>query len=406
MDGRHFLLIALCLIALPLTGCATPSAPERDRSDAAEASATDIAQQDESQDAEASDDSEPEVADSAEATANRLMEALSRSEGAPPGEGEAERQGAGPQQQGSSAREANQTPPPEPGQVQWRDAAARSLEDLIEPTSPTQAVAEQMEDPDPVEPETAAEAETARTEPVDPVAELSRDELVEALAKRVRRGDAPPVQHGVAAAGLSLMQGRPSIKQDMLAALHSEQRRQLARFYEVTRRLAEELKSGSARLDRDRVFAEMERVFGELPIHIDTLALCKQVEGYGVYTPFGNYRFLAGEPRKVIVYLELDHFHPAEVDDRYEVKLEQEILLFNASDGLAVWSRDPVTIVDQSRNRRQDFFTVQLITLPARLNVGKYRLKVRVTDLHGGSVAETTIPLELVAREELASSQE
>jgi hypothetical protein len=36
------------------------------------------------------------------------------------------------------------------------------------------------------------------------------------------------------------------------------------------------------------------------------------------------------------------------------------------------------------------------------VSVGEYRLKVRVTDLHGGSVDETTVPVELVADRALA----
>jgi hypothetical protein len=145
-------------------------------------------------------------------------------------------------------------------------------------------------------------------------------------------------------------------------------------------------------------------MFGELPIGIQTLDLCKSVDGYGVYEPFADHRFLAGQPRKMIVYVELDHFKtvPRKENDRYDVKLKQEVVLFNASDGLAVWSHEPVTIRDRSRNQRRDFFTVQMVTLPERLSVGEYRLKVRVTDLQGGSVDETTVPVELVADEQMA----
>ena len=80
-----------------------------------------------------------------------------------------------------------------------------------------------------------------------------------------------------------------------------------------------------------------------------------------------------------------------------EVRLTQELILYKESDGLAVWRHEPTQIVDVSRNRRRDFYVVQMITLPARLSEGRYRLKVRLTDQHGDSVDETTLRVQIVA---------
>jgi hypothetical protein len=38
--------------------------------------------------------------------------------------------------------------------------------------------------------------------------------------------------------------------------------------------------------------------------------------------------------------------------------------------------------------------------------VGKYRLKVRINDLNGGSIDETTLPIQLVADKAVLSSAE
>ena len=69
-----------------------------------------------------------------------------------------------------------------------------------------------------------------------------------------------------------------------------------------------------------------------------------------------------------------------------------------------MWKQPATQIVDESRNKRRDFFVVQLIRLPARLGVGKYRLKVRINDLHGGSIDETTLPIQLVADKTILTS--
>jgi hypothetical protein len=166
--------------------------------------------------------------------------------------------------------------------------------------------------------------------------------------------------------------------------------------------LAEHLKNADSYFDRQTLDCRLDELFGHLPIKIRHTELCRRVTGFGVYEPFESHTFLAGRDNKMIVYVELDQFRPSETDeDMYEVKLQQELALFNESDGLAVWRNEPVQIVDTSRNRRRDFFVVQLVTLPARLSVGKYMLKVRVTDLHGGSIDETSIPVEIVADEAL-----
>ncbi|MFW6033276.1 MAG: hypothetical protein ACOCTI_07875, partial [Phycisphaeraceae bacterium] len=132
------------------------------------------------------------------------------------------------------------------------------------------------------------------------------------------------------------------------------------------------------------------------------MELCRRVDDYGLYEPFARRQFLAGHSRRLGLYLEIDHFRVAPAaDDRFEVRLRLEVVLYSEADGLAVWRQDPVQYTDLSRSRRRDFFIARPIELPANLGVGKYRLKVRVTDLHGGSMDEHTIPLQLVADEKL-----
>ena len=72
-------------------------------------------------------------------------------------------------------------------------------------------------------------------------------------------------------------------------------------------------------------------------------------------------------------------------------------MLYNDSDGLPVWRQKPVSIKDESRNARRDFFVVQIIQLSSRLTVGKYDMKITITDELGEQVDETSIPIEIVA---------
>jgi hypothetical protein len=288
--------------------------------------------------------------------------------------------------------------------VQWRDAAERSRPrpEPARPKNPeatddgrANASAQVADDPVPATQSAAA----------NPLADLSQRALRRELVRRLRLSEQRPMRKGVAAVGLSLLANQSELNSDLLRELDLAKRKQLRRFHKVTRQLAADLLSGPGRLSRRGVMGRVRKLFNERPVTIQKLDLCRSVKGYGVYQPFDDHRFLAGQAHKVIVYVELDHFKTVERESRYEVKLKQKIMLFNASDGLVVWVRDPITIKDRSHNQRHDFFTVQLITLPERLTVGEYRLKVRIMDQHGGSVDETTVPMELVADRALAEGR-
>lgn len=162
------------------------------------------------------------------------------------------------------------------------------------------------------------------------------------------------------------------------------------------------------------------------PLSITEARLCSKVDGFGVYHELkkfgGRYKFLAGRPARMIVYIEPVSFTHSRVSRDgvwgHEVALLQDLRLYHAaqdSDTL-VWRKPDQRITDFSRNRRRDFFVVQVIELPATLSVGAYHLKVILTDdapagsaasndagegskggRGGGGQAEIIIPIELVA---------
>lgn len=259
--------------------------------------------------------------------------------------------------------------------------------------------------PPATQPTTSPPKQTATTQPTkrEP-ARLSFQQLIEQINARLASSDQTPEQKAIAAMGLSFASPDWQMNERLLAGLTDDQRDQIEKLQSITAVLAKQFQSGKTPLSREAIAAQLNQIFGQQPIAIHTLELCKRVTGFGVYEPFASHTFLAGTDHKMIVYVELRHFRPVQqTDGQYQVQLKQQVFLFNQSDGLEVWHHKPVQIIDTSRNRRHDFFVVQLIDLPANLSVGKYRLKVRVTDEQGGSLDEKTTDLQIVADKSLLS---
>ncbi len=143
-----------------------------------------------------------------------------------------------------------------------------------------------------------------------------------------------------------------------------------------------------------------DRLRAQSDLTIPTIALCKRVDGFGVYEPIDPARFGAGREHPVIIYSEVANFDSHRNDKQmWETKLTISQVLYTES-GLAVWpaKQDVKTITDLSRNRRHDFFLVKVIRLPASLTIGRYLLKVTITDQQANRVAEATLPIVITAQ--------
>ncbi len=143
-------------------------------------------------------------------------------------------------------------------------------------------------------------------------------------------------------------------------------------------------------------------------LQIPKAALCTRVQGYGKYDAINSENFLVGKPIRALVYTQLDGFTTREsragdpgqsgIDPpKYAVELSQSLTLYHDPSGLVAWQRPPQTVVEPCRSKRRDFFLVQRLDLPPTLSVGKYNLKVRVTDLSSGAEAEAILPIGVVA---------
>jgi len=171
---------------------------------------------------------------------------------------------------------------------------------------------------------------------------------------------------------------------------------------------------------RSRVLAEpsaanealvksLARVAKTAPMRIAKAAICTRVQGFGRYDPFPSDTFLAGRPARLIVYAELDGFsyRPANDADplprgtstegQFTAELSQSLTLYHDPSGLQAWHKPAQRVVETTRGKRRDFYLIHQVELPATLTIGRYYLKVTVTDKTTGATDEANIPINVVA---------
>lgn len=239
-------------------------------------------------------------------------------------------------------------------------------------------------------------------------AAMSREQLTDALLQRIAEGPDPDHVKALMAAAVSVSSTGHDLDPDLLDSLSPRTREQVARFHQMVALTYDQLAADPNQpITRAQMIASIDKVFGNQPLAINALELCRRVDSFGVYQPFDNHRFLSGRKNRMLVYVELDNFHHEPTPEgEYQVELEQQIELYDSTGETTVWRAGPDTLTDTSRNKRRDFFIVYPIELPARLTAGKYRLKVRLADKNTGSICEKTIhDIQIVADEALVNGE-
>ncbi len=260
----------------------------------------------------------------------------------------------------------------------------------------------------PVQPKPEPDPEPVAPTPQPATAPKSTESLVTALARSLRQATREAddsLRPWIARAALAVIDPSRELTESEVTGLSTADRRVVMAyqrtFVEMGRALGKDRRADRQLLENlaDQL---SEQVAVGRSLRIVNLKLCKRVNGYGVYETFGRNVFLAGRTQPMIVYAELDNFQTRRKGDGMNhARLTQEIVLYNQTDGLPVWKQRPVEITDESLNHRQDFFVVQVIKLSDRLTVGKYLLKVTITDEIGQTMDEATAAIEIVADPQL-----
>lgn len=262
-------------------------------------------------------------------------------------------------------------------------------------------------------PEVREEPAPGDTTPDRAAASLDRDrlrELLIELSKELYRDAAysdTPLRELLLIAATTIVRPDRALSPEAIPGLTERERELLASFQqffsEVGRRL--DGQRGADETLREAVDLLRAALHTEPRLMLDTVALCTRVGGFGDYDPFNKYAFLAHSEQKAIVYLEIANF-TSELNTKNEwvTELSQQITIYSDRDGIPVWREDWQTAVDVTKNRRNDFFVVQIITLPKALGVGKYQLKVRVRDEKTKAETEGSIHFELVADPKMAAT--
>jgi len=156
--------------------------------------------------------------------------------------------------------------------------------------------------------------------------------------------------------------------------------------------------------------AATEALEAQRGLRITRAELCSRASGFGRFTPLAANRFLAGDRKRAVLYLEADAFEQRKVTlenglPGYEVDLERELRLYHDADGLLAWRRPAEPVVYQTQTKLRDYFMTERVELPRSLSIGKYQLKLVLRDRASGAVAEEILPVEVVADQSLTTAQ-
>lgn len=230
-------------------------------------------------------------------------------------------------------------------------------------------------------------------------ATVSNDELLRRLAARAKEYPRDLAVH-LDYQLLQLLRDEKVPGMPDIASLPAEDHELLAALLDAISNFRGAVQRDNNMLQSQKVRPLIElaaRLRAQAELTIPTLALCKKVRLFGVYDPIEP-EFAAGRPQEVIVYCEVENF-ASQLNEQqvWETRLSEDVVLYTET-GLPVWQAKQHAVTDLSRNRRRDFFVVQKIVLPGNLTIGRYLLKVSVVDQNANRIAESTLPVKIVAR--------
>jgi len=330
-------------------------------------------------------------------------------------------------------RNSPKQPTPKESNVEWmsKDQAARSTQPESDSTGhpaksdvkdskPTVTPAIDVKSPDP-QPKTEVATNARTSVPssiianaparVSPVADYTRPQAAEAapgsveafeakLAKRVK--DYPRDVSAQLEYQLWLyLRDQPVPQLSTISSLPIEDREMLTAVMDALANFRNTVRADNNTLLSKKIKPLLDmadRLRSQADLNVPRVAFCKEVRGFGQYEIMEP-RFSAMTEAKTILYCEVENF-AAQVNEQQQwtSDLKLETVLYS-EDSLQVWADKAEQVHDVSRNRRHDFFIRKFVTLPKNLGVGRYLLKVSVTDLQANRIAEYSLPITFVAQQ-------
>lgn len=238
---------------------------------------------------------------------------------------------------------------------------------------------------------------------------LSGPELldrVDTLVSGEIAGRSGGIRPYVAKAGLPLLGRTATFSDEDLGVLTDDDRELLLGYQTFFANISRQLGAKDQEADRATLVEAAnqlaETVNARKTVSITQAWLCRAVSGYGSFQPFDVYEFRRGDLPSILVYTELEHYRSErQANGQYLVRLVQELSLVKErafGKEKPVWAEEPVEISDLSRNARRDFFLVQYLRLPEKLDAGDYILQIKVTDQATGGVSTKSLPLRIVSK--------
>jgi hypothetical protein len=260
-------------------------------------------------------------------------------------------------------------------------------------TRPAQAVAPRGQQRK-AAPDAGAQPAAARS----PSVASTADQLLQKLSTRVKdypRDAAAHLDYQL----LQFVRDESVPELPSIAPLPAEDRELLTALLDGISNFRNGLRAESNMLQAKKVAPLLEmgdRIRGQGELTIPAIALCTSVTTFGVYEPMEPAEFKSGPNNAAVLYCEVANFS-SQLNEKkqWETRLKHEAVIYSET-GLDVWQDKADTVTDFSRNRRHDFYVVKKLRLP-NLPVGRYLLKITVTDLQMNRVAEATVPIQMVA---------
>lgn len=230
-------------------------------------------------------------------------------------------------------------------------------------------------------------------------APTTSDQLLQKLATRVReypRDTAAQLDYQL----LRFLRDESVPELGPIAPLPAEDREVISAIVDGLSNFRAALRGDSDMLQAKKIAPLLEmgdRLRAQGDLILPATALCTNVERFGVYEPMTPARFKPSTQNVAVLYCEVANFSSQLGDGKqWETRLKHEAVLYSEV-GLSVWKSKADVVADRSRNRRHDFYIVERLVVPP-MPVGRYLLKVSVTDLQMNRVAETTVPVEVAAQ--------